>query len=87
MENRVQFDEEKDILAPIPRPRPVTMSTLLLRTGIAASPGHAAMLLALAASMLMIVSMYLLSTAVAPLPKLGNDVPRPGETIPSNRSI
>lgn len=79
MENQVRFDEEREELIPIPRPKPVTMASMLLHSGIASRPGDAMIILAIVAFCLIAGSFYFLASAVPPPPNLGNDVLRPGE--------
>lgn len=68
---------------PVARPEPATFSQRLTRMGIAASPADAAIMLAVFATLLIAVNIYLFARAVPEPPALGNDVLRPGEQVPA----
>ena len=83
MSDRVQFDEQDDAgTIPALRPDPPTFEKALFSARIAASPGEAGILLAIAAVALIGVAFYLLASAVTPPPELGPDRLAPGESVP-----
>ena len=84
MAGGVRFDDDT---IPIPPVRPHSVGDRLIGAGVAVNQGHAQLLLALVAALAVIGAIYFMLSAVPPLPELGEDRPRPGETIPSNRSI
>lgn len=79
----VTFHEDPD-LDPIPelRPEPPTLTRRILSMGIAASPGDAAILMAIFAAVLIGVNVFLFAQAIPEPPTLGSDVLRPGEAAP-----
>lgn len=86
MNDSVVFDEEMagDTL-PVVRPERRDLGRTLMRVGMVSSPGDAAALLAVAASLLIATSIYLLASSVPPVVELGPDELRTGEQVPSYR--
>lgn len=79
---RVTFHESGEFEAlSVPRPEPRSLAYRLVRMGLARSPGDAAIIIAVSAALLIAVNIYLFAKAIPPPPTLGNDVPRPGETM------
>lgn len=82
----VQFDEEHGF-APIPEPElePPVFGDVLIKAGIVANPRDVSLLLGILAVALIAGSFYMLASAVPPVPELGADTLRPGETVPQYR--
>ena len=82
-EHSVTFHEHREFdEIPIARPEPRGFAYRLAKAGIVSSPGDAAILLAVSASILIALNLYLFAKSIPEPPTLGNDVLRSGETIP-----
>ncbi len=85
MVDRVVFDEETD---PVFRASPARSAEQgLVERGIAHNIKNAKLLLALFGAILIGGAFYFLASAIPETPVLGQDIPREGERIPSNRTI
>ncbi len=84
MDNQVRFDEEGSAM-PVIRPRSIDQK--MVGVGVAVDSGQAQIILAMLAALAIGGAIYFMASAVPPPPELGDDRPRPGEKIPSNRSI
>ena len=69
---------------PIPRPEPPTLARRIMNLGITNSPGDAAIIVAVSASLLIAVNVYLFAKAVPVPPVLGEDRLRVGEVVPAH---
>ncbi|MFQ5540933.1 MAG: hypothetical protein ACE5F4_01665 [Candidatus Paceibacteria bacterium] len=80
---KVVFNENQDTADfKVPRAESKGLTYRLVRMNVVSSPGDAAVLLGVFAVALIAVNIFLFAKSVPPPPVLGNDVPRPGETIP-----
>ena len=82
MTPNVEFSEEDALQNRMPKARPVTMTDLIVRTGIVSRPRDAELLLGLLAVLLFFATYYLFTIAVPPEKTLGKDILAPGEAIP-----
>lgn len=79
----VTFHESQDFddIA-IPRPEPHGFAYRLAKSGIVGSPGDAAILIAVSASVVIALNLYLFAKSIPEPPTLGSDALRAGETVP-----
>jgi hypothetical protein len=80
MRGNVVFEEGQGFdPMPLPRPDPPTIEGSLMNAGIVGSRTDAMIILAIAALIVIGLSLYLLITSVQPAPSLGPDQLLPGE--------
>ena len=78
----VQFSDEDSLRSGIPKARSVTLTDLMMKTGIVSRPRDAELLLALLVVVLVFATYYMLKIAIPPEKTLGPDILAPGEVVP-----
>jgi|CXWL01.1.fsa_nt_gi hypothetical protein len=85
MASRVVFDE--DVNSAFAKPPLRSTDQKLVERGIAHTTLNARLMLMLLCACLIGGAFYFLISAIPEEPRLGGDIPRAGEKIPTNRSI